>query len=152
MRFVIATSYALGIPNNPGPLPIHAAADQAVVIEAVSLLKSETIHQLCRLMEQADRARCSDLPESAGFLVQSAVSYIYDHFSEPITLSQVADILKISPNYLSRQFHEQTGETYIRFLTRVRMEYAVQLLKKYPSEKISVIAENPIFQFETLQL
>ncbi len=108
----------------------------------VSLLKSETIHQLCRLMEQADRARCSDLPESAGFLVQSAVSYIYDHFSEPITLSQVADILKISPNYLSRQFHEQTGETYIRFLTRVRMEYAVQLLKKYPSEKISVIAEK----------
>lgn len=107
--------------------------------KSVSLLKAELIHQICRMIT-FNGIQNSNLTESTGELVQSAVSYIYEHFSEPITLSQIAEILKISPNYLSRQFHEQTGESYIKFLTRVRMEYAAQLLKQQPSEKISVIA------------
>ena len=74
--------------------------------------------------------------------MQNAVSYIHEHFSESIALSQIADALKVSPNYLSRQFHEQTGESYIKFLTRIRMEYAAELLKKYPDAKISAVAEQ----------
>lgn len=73
--------------------------------------------------------------------VQAAVQYIYEHFTEAITLSQVADVIHVSPNYLSRQFHEQTGESYIKFITRLRMEYAGQILSGDPFVKISAVAE-----------
>ena len=105
------------------------------------LMKSESLHQMRRLLF-APRQVQECVSESASLLVQNAVSYIHEHFSESIALSQIADALKVSPNYLSRQFHEQTGESYIKFLTRIRMEYAAELLKKYPDAKISAVAEQ----------
>lgn len=75
-------------------------------------------------------------------LVESAKEFIYNHFSEPITLSQIADSLSVSPNYLSKIFHEAVGESYIKFITRIRMEYAAYLLKTNSDEHIFNIAEK----------
>ncbi len=82
------------------------------------------------------------IPSKAPTLVQSATQYIFEHFTEAITLSQIADELHVSPNYLSRQFHEQTGESYIKFITRLRMEYAARLLSEDSNAKISAVAEK----------
>lgn len=74
-------------------------------------------------------------------LVDSAKEYIYQHFTEAITLSQIADSLHVSPNYLSKVFHEAVGESYIKFITRIRMEYAAELLTD-SKEHIFAIAEK----------
>jgi len=75
-------------------------------------------------------------------LIKDTKEFIYQHFSEPITLSQIADNFQVSPNYLSKIFHENVGESYIKFITRIRMEYAAKLLKTNPYEKIFNIAEK----------
>lgn len=90
---------------------------------------------------------CGKPPEpsekpAAQKLVESSKEFIYRHFREPITLSQMADSLNISPNYLSKIFHDAVGESYIKFITRIRMEYAAKLLRANPSEHIFSVAEK----------
>ena len=75
-------------------------------------------------------------------LVKNAEEFIFDHFAEPISLSQIADVLSVSPNYLSRIFHEVSGESYIKYLTRIRMEYAAKLLKTGLGIRVLDVAEK----------
>lgn len=75
-------------------------------------------------------------------LVEASKEFIYQHFSEPITLSQIADHFSVSPNYLSKIFHESAGESYIKFITRVRMKFAAKLLLSNPEYHVFTIAEK----------
>ena len=75
-------------------------------------------------------------------MIDDAILIIRTHLSEPISLGFVADRLKVSANHLSRLFHSVTGESYIRFLTRERMELAAKMLGQSPELKIYDIAER----------
>ena len=74
--------------------------------------------------------------------IAKAKDYIYIHYSEPISLALVAERVCVSASYLSNVFHEKVGESYIKFLTRVRMEQATRLLKTKPELKIYRVAEK----------
>ena len=64
-----------------------------------------------------------------GTMVAEAKQYIYRNFSEnSISLGSVAEAVGVSPNHLSRLFSQETGETFVEFLTEVRMERARDLL------------------------
>src|SRR5690606_25503703 len=84
------------------------------------------------------------LPEATQ-IVESAREYICTHYQEPLSLAQVADYLNVNPSYLSDLFHKNIGETYTKFVTRIRMEQAVLLMKSNPHEKIYRIAEKTGF-------
>ena len=75
-------------------------------------------------------------------LSERAAAYISSHFTEPITQADVADALGITPAYLSSIFHEEKGESYTKFLTRLRMIQSAMLLKSNPDLTISAIAEQ----------
>lgn len=75
-------------------------------------------------------------------IVKKTIEYIYEHYSEPISLALIADKIGVSPCYLSNLFHKNVGESYIKFLTKVRMEQAAKLLKLKPLAKICDIAEK----------
>lgn len=75
-------------------------------------------------------------------IIEKAKEYIFSHYSEPISLALIAENAGISSSYLSQMFHKAVGESYIQFLTKVRMEQASKLLKAYPDEKISNICEK----------
>lgn len=94
------------------------------------------------LLNSLEKSQFSQPHRSEKDLIESATEFIYQHFTEPITLSQIADALDMSPNYLSKQFHDGMGETYIKFITRLRMEYAAHLLSANPMEKIASIVEK----------
>ncbi len=76
-----------------------------------------------------------------GNLAGQATDYIIRHYSEAITQSDVAEALGITPAYLSSIFHENTGESYTRFLTRLRMSQAALLLRSDEKLTIQQIAE-----------
>jgi two-component system response regulator YesN len=71
-----------------------------------------------------------------------ARNFICSHYFEPISLVQIAEHIGVSSNYLSCIFHKQVGESYIKFLTRVRMEQAAKLLSQKPQVKISDISDK----------
>ncbi|MEI8199990.1 MAG: response regulator [Eubacteriales bacterium] len=77
-----------------------------------------------------------------GVLSDKAKEYICMHYNEPISLALVADILGVSASYLCDVFHKNIGETYSKFLTRIRMEQAALLLKSNPDERIYTISEQ----------
>ena len=61
-------------------------------------------------------------------LVESAVSYMEHHFGEELALSALSERLGVSQSHLSREFLRETGEQPIRFLTKLRLEKAIELL------------------------
>ncbi len=63
--------------------------------------------------------------------VQDVLAYLYRHFREPgLTLQNLAESLYLNPCYVSRAFHEDTGETFVEALTRLRMEEAARLMRE----------------------
>jgi two-component system response regulator YesN len=62
--------------------------------------------------------------------VVRARSYIEQNFSRDLSLQEVAEHVGMNASYLSVLFKEATGENYIKFLTRYRMELAKLMLQK----------------------
>ncbi|NEW05009.1 response regulator transcription factor [Paenibacillus sp. SYP-B3998] len=62
--------------------------------------------------------------EAVEFMIQ----YIHEHYAEDITLETLANKIFISRNYLNKIFKKTTGETFMNYLIRVRMEKAELLL------------------------
>lgn len=75
-------------------------------------------------------------------LVSKVKSYILNHYYEPISLSLIADILTVSPSYLSNLFHESVGQSYIKYLTDVRMKQAAMLLRNHTSMTLEEITKK----------
>lgn len=61
--------------------------------------------------------------------VQKSLAYIEQHYGESLSLQQVADYVGMNANYFSLLFKEQMNISYIKYVTRVRMEHARRLLQ-----------------------
>jgi two-component system response regulator YesN len=61
-------------------------------------------------------------------VVDKALSILHTHYTKEIGLAQVADMLGITPNYLSSEFNRIMGESFPHYMTRLRMEKAHELL------------------------
>lgn len=76
--------------------------------------------------------------------VEVVVRYVEEHFAESITLNMVAEIVYLSPSYLSSLFKSKQGQSFIDFLTEKRIEKAKSLLL-YSDEKIQAISDSTGF-------
>lgn len=65
---------------------------------------------------------------SEDSLIDDAIEYIQNHYSEPISLAILADHLSITPSYLSNLFHTTVGTSYIKYLTELRINKACYML------------------------
>ena len=73
------------------------------------------------------RDSCQDM--RYGNIIRKARKYINDHYaSAMISLNTVAAEIALSPNHFSTIFSQETGETFIEYLTRTRIEKAKSLL------------------------
>jgi two-component system response regulator YesN len=62
-------------------------------------------------------------------IIEVIKNHIQDHYMEEITLNSLSQIVYISPNYLSEVFKEQTGESIVDYITRLRIIKAKEMLK-----------------------
>ncbi|MFC0560558.1 response regulator [Halalkalibacter alkalisediminis] len=76
--------------------------------------------------------------------INQALEYMKEHFCEDLTLQQVAEKVDMNPTYLSYLFKEEMGESYIKYLTRLRMEQAKSLLRS--GQKVSTVSEQVGYQ------
>lgn len=60
--------------------------------------------------------------------IRRVEEYIVENISNDISLNNVAEAMNISPNYLSRIFREETGESFSGFVQDKKLERAAELL------------------------
>ncbi len=61
-------------------------------------------------------------------IVDSVISFLKDNIENPITLDNVVENIAFSKTYLKALFRKKTGSTIMKYLTRLRMDRARQLL------------------------
>ncbi len=61
-------------------------------------------------------------------IIDTVKSYIKEHYTEDISLSSLAEMVYITPNYLSELFSREAGCTFKEFMIQSRIEVAKKLL------------------------
>lgn len=90
-----------------------------------------------------DRMRLADEKNEyydTGSLISKAKAYIKDNIYKDISQEETANYLYICPSYLSRMFKKQTGESFLQYVTKEKMEKAIELLRD-PQYKIYQVGE-----------
>ena len=78
-------------------------------------------------------------------VITTAKQFIREHFTEDLSLGQVAGTVHISAFYFCKLFKRATGLTFTEFLSRLRTEKAKELLLN-PNLRVSEIAYEVGFQ------
>lgn len=61
-------------------------------------------------------------------MISSVKAYIREHFRENIDRNEIAAVAYITPNYLSKRFHSETGMSLREFINELRIDEAKRLL------------------------
>lgn len=77
-------------------------------------------------------------------IVMQALQYIDEHYTESISLQQVADWVCVSRNYFSEMFKRVTGQNFIDYLIALRLKRAKELLRN-SSLRVYEVAEQSGF-------
>ncbi|NMO96601.1 response regulator [Paenibacillus lemnae] len=74
--------------------------------------------------------------------VETVKTYIQQHFTEEMELQQLADLVYLTPSYLSKLFKTETGETITDFIIAERITHAKKLLKEEHGLKTYMVGER----------
>ncbi len=101
----------------------------SMLIDAIS--DAETAKQsIAAILERVIDFRDTVTGTRSANAVRKAKDYIQRYFRRPdLTLISVAKEVYISPNHLSTMFSRETGETFINYITKLRLEQAKVLLR-----------------------
>jgi len=72
---------------------------------------------------------CQGAGENLNCLINKIVEYIRNNYKDDLNLNTISKMFGINPCYLSTVFKEKTGENFIDFIIRVRMEKAKEFLE-----------------------
>ncbi len=98
------------------------------------LLKPLDFEELSQCLERfrntldAQSPAPEPLEDSDDMRIEKAKNYIRQHFCENISRKDVASQVYLSAAYFSRLFMDKTGESFICYLTGLRMRKAAELL------------------------
>ncbi|MGJ9384817.1 response regulator transcription factor [Salipaludibacillus sp. CF4.18] len=73
-------------------------------------------------------------------IITSTLAYIQSNYMESLSLRELADRVHLSGHYLGQLFKTVTGESFLKYLTDIRMQQAIQLLEN-PLLKVYEISE-----------
>lgn len=64
-------------------------------------------------------------------VIGMVLDHIEENYNADVSIGDLADMMHLTPNYLSSLFHKKVGETFMSYLTRVRVTKARQLLQQH---------------------
>jgi len=99
--------------------------------------------EVCRIVGAIVDLRESLNASRYGGMIQKAKRYIDEHFADPdISLHTVASYVNVSPNHFSAIFSQESGESFIDYLTCVRIDHAKKLLSSSQMKGADIAYES----------
>lgn len=140
--------------NFPASTPITAAR-KTILLAATAIFSSllemdiffpiEDMNRMLHQIEQSDQVSQikelfrtylgglidteSKISRDAHEYIEKTLAYLQAHFSEPVTIPQIAENTGISPIYLNKIFKLATGKTLSEYLNFYRTEKSKEMLK-----------------------
>lgn len=71
--------------------------------------------------------------------IHRAIHYLHDHFTERLTVADLAGVAGISPPHFSRLFRRETGHSPLEYLIRVRIQRS-RILLRAGSDTVTSVA------------
>lgn len=106
----------------------------------LSMGRAEEVKNYCdRIFDRIRLAEEKKEYYDTNSLINKAKAYIQENIYQDISQEETANQLYICPSYLSRLFKKQTGENFTQFVTRAKVEKAIELLKdpQYKTYQVS---------------
>ncbi|MCC3373605.1 AraC family transcriptional regulator [Cohnella sp. REN36] len=99
--------------------------------------RSSILLNLARLLILIDRhsrkikrTSARQAPGAGTSPIEAVKRYIYDNYSGDIPLEQAVYIANMAPAYFSHQFKKETGQNFVDFVNEVRIERAMELIRR----------------------
>lgn len=73
-------------------------------------------------------------------VISQIKDYINDHYMKEIGINSIAERYDITPNYLSKIFHQKVGKKFIDYLTEVRIINAKRLFAENPDMPVKEVS------------
>ena len=89
-----------------------------------------------------------DVENGYDIIENSVIPYIKEHFTQMLTVSDIAGYAALNPQYMMRIFKRKTGDSVLEYVTRLRMELSKEMLAKTDwsneiiSEKVGYASSN----------
>jgi len=131
-------------------LPLIAASSQGLeftgvhAAKAAALLQSmeylDDVGRVARLIELLERlTHCAHKPLASPHYclehidlrsdqVDAVLQYVHQHFDRRLSMADIAARQGMTPSTFSRFFKRSTGDTFVAFVRRLRIDYACRLL------------------------
>lgn len=77
--------------------------------------------------------------------IRDCLAYISAHHSRDIGLKELAELVHLTPQYLSNRFHKETGQTISAYMKEQKMQLAKNMLK-HSEKNVAEIADYLGFQ------
>ncbi|SFS67808.1 AraC family transcriptional regulator [Paenibacillus sp. BC26] len=135
---IFNTPVYCSLPDLRGAIPLFmSCADEAnrQLVGYYSAIQSRiagVIISTARMLAGNDlRATYSVPVKRQGYeVILETILFLEDNYQHQITLEQVADHVHFSPRHLGRMFKLVTGKTMNRYLTEIRLNRAIHLLRQ----------------------
>lgn len=109
-------------------LPTMAIFEQQILVcermEELNLIIDRILQKLNEFEEQD---KVDDLMKNAT--LRKVLRYMDQNYQSGLSLDQVAGVARMTPSYFSTYFKKATGENYLVFATRMKIEKAKELLQ-----------------------
>lgn len=104
------------------------------------------LRRICGILLKECRRKKQTTPEETGDWrgirrVKSAISYMEQHYDSTLSLTEIANVIGMTPSYFSRFFKQATGQNFHSYLTWIRLRHAQQILQEQ-DETVTEIAMN----------
>ncbi len=112
------------------------------------MLKTHLMQMLLLVMREiahidtCDQTGCNFESYNKSYAVNRIINYLNENYEHKISLEQIAHNMYLSPVYISKIFKEETGESPINYLIKIRLEKARDILLNSDSGSIKSIANQ----------
>lgn len=93
-------------------------------------------------VECNEQRGCNFETYSKNYAVNRIINYLNENYEHKISLEQIAHNMYLSPVYISKIFKEETGESPINYLIKIRLEKASEILANENGDSIKSIANR----------